>query len=102
MGILGEFRELVISAINYIAGSVRDVIVETLDIITGEVIDAATDIRQTFKFEDKVLPKRKRKLTQEDKDNIRAAIRKEYLELEPGEMFWGVEWEGEIYTETPK
>lgn len=34
---------------------------------------------------------------------IRAALRKQWLELAPGEKeIAGVEWEGEVYYETPK
>lgn len=36
-------------------------------------------------------------------EKIKAALRKQWLELEPGEKeIPGVEWEGEIYFETPK
>ena len=36
-------------------------------------------------------------------EKIRAALRKQWLELAPGEKdIPGVEWEGEIYYETPK
>jgi hypothetical protein len=36
-------------------------------------------------------------------EKIKAALRKQWLELAPGETeIPGVEWEGEIYYETPK
>jgi len=36
-------------------------------------------------------------------EKIRAELRQQWLELEPGEKeISGIEWEGEIYYETPK
>lgn len=61
---------------------------EGLEVLT----DAGKRLRSYFPF--------KRKPPSE---KIRAALRKQWLELEPGEKgIPGVEWEGEIYFETPK
>ena len=54
--------------------------------------DAGERLRGYFPFEHKP-----------PKEKIKAALRKQWLDLAPGEKdIPGVEWEGEIYFETPK
>lgn len=87
MGFLGKIAgavKWVVSApfvaINYVLNAFADL---------GEKVRSTVDVALGFK--------------RPPTEKIKAALRKQWLELAPGETeIPGVEWEGEIYYETPK
>ena len=67
-----------------------------IDYILNELADAGERMRAGI---EEITGVRKKP----PREKIRAALRKQWLELAPGEKeIPGVEWEGEIYYETPE
>lgn len=88
MGILGKI------------GTAIKRVVSAPFVALNNILNALADAGEKMRGDvDIALGLKKRRVPRE---KIRRALREQYLELLPGEEIAGVEWEGEIYYETPK